>query len=178
MRVAAQLHWVKAGFVMDGDVSIDRRGFTARAIKGAGPIEDLRDLGVAAGWRGAADVSFDEIRGDFTRPLAAAGNIRVSGLAAAQVADGGDLGNYDLQFAPGAVAADGSVNAQLVDSGGPLDVQAQIRYALNSRTATLTGTLKERAEATPALRSQLESFSQLRGRDSQGRIPLDFEVTL
>ena len=42
----------------------------------------------------------------------------------------------------------------------------------------LSGTLRERAEAPPALRSQLQNLAQYRGRDPQGRIPVDLEFTL
>src|ERR1700689_3472463 len=41
MTVAADLHWVKAAFVADAAVKIDRLGFAAQAVKGGGPIEDL-----------------------------------------------------------------------------------------------------------------------------------------
>jgi hypothetical protein len=41
----------------------------------------------------------------------------------------------------------------------------------------LSGTLKERPDAPAALRSDLEGVVQLRGRDPQGRIPVDLEFT-
>jgi hypothetical protein len=176
LAVDADLHWVKIGFVVDAAVKIDRDGLTAHAVKGGGPIEDLRDFGVEPGWHGTAEINFSVLKGDFAKPLAAVGDVRVSNLAAAQFADGTDLGGYDLRLAQGAVGTDGTVTAQLVDAGGPLDVQAVIRYAASDRTGTLTGTLRERADASAALRSQLGSLSQLRGRDPQGRIPLDLEL--
>jgi len=178
MAVNADLHWVKVGFVMDGAVTIDRRGITARAVRGSGPIEDLRDLGVAAGWRGTANVNLTELKSDFTAPLAAVGDIQVSNLTSAQFAGGADLGSYDLMMAEGAVGADGSLTARIADTGGPLEVQAMIHYAAKEHTGLLTGTLRERADASPALRSQLQNLSQLRGRDSQGRIPVDLEFSL
>ncbi len=52
------IHWVKVGFVIDGTAEIDRDGITARDIRGGGPIESLADIGVAAGWRGAASCEF------------------------------------------------------------------------------------------------------------------------
>src|ERR1700728_4311897 len=76
MALSADLHWVKVGFVIDAAVKIDRQGFAARDVKGGGPIEDLRDLGVAAGWRGTADIHLDTLQGTFTQPLAAAGDIQ------------------------------------------------------------------------------------------------------
>ena len=182
MTVAADLHWVKAGFVVDAAAKIDRQGFTVHALQGGGPIEDLRDFGVASGWRGTADIDFSEVKGsfgahwdDFPKAVAAVGNVHVSSLTSTHFADGADLGSYDLRFAQAAVGADGNLAAQLMDTGGPLEVQALIRFSAAERTGTLSGTIKERPDAPAALRSQLESLSQLRGRDPQGRIPVELE---
>src|SRR5580692_3986605 len=178
LTVLTDLHWVKTSFVIDASASLDAHGFTAHAVKGGGPIEDLQDLGVAAGWHGIADINLSELKGDFTKPLGAVGDLRVSNLSSAQIAGGADLGGYDLRVDQGAVGSDGNVTAQLVDTGGPLEVQTLIHYSPSERTGTLSGTLKERPDAPAALRSQLENLSQLRGRDSQGRIPVDLELRL
>ena len=175
--VAADLHWVNVGFVLDGAVSVDRHGFTAHGVKGGGPIADLRGLGIAAGWSGIADVQLKLLQGDFTTPLNAAGDVKVSNLTSALIAAGEDLGSYDLRF-PGGSANDGNVAAQLTDTGGPLEVLTTITYSAKNRTGVLSGTLKERPEASPALRSQLQNLTQLRGRDPQGRIPVDLEFSL
>jgi hypothetical protein len=42
----------------------------------------------------------------------------------------------------------------------------------------LTGTLKERADAPAALIGQINNIAQLRGRDRQGRVPVDLELAL
>src|SRR3984893_2789207 len=178
MDVAADGHWVKVGFVVDAAVHIDRRGLTARAVRGGGPIEDLRDFGVAPGWRGTAVINFSELRSDLVKPLAAVGELRVSNLTAAPIAEGADLGGYELRLGEGAVTADGSVTAQLTDTGGPLDVKAEIRSSAAERTGLLTGTLRERANAPAALLDQLQGITQLRGRDPQGGIPVDLEFAL
>lgn len=176
LQLNADLHWVKVSFVIDAAVEVDLHGLSAHAVKGGGPIEDLRDFGVEPGWRGMAQVDFGVLKGDFAKLLAATGDVRVSNISAAQIADGADLGGYDLRLDDGAVGTNGTVTAQLKDTGGPLDVHAVIRYAANDRITTLTGTLRERPDASAALRSQLENLTQLRGRDAQGRIPLDFEL--
>ena len=176
LSVVADLHWVKVGFVADARVTIDRHGYTAHALKGGGPIEDLSDFGVSPGWRGIADLNFSELKGDFARPLAAVGDLRVSNLTSPQVAGGADLGGYDLSLPEGAVDANGDVTAKLVDTGGPLDLQALIHYSTKDRTGMLSGTLKERAGAPAALLGQINDIAQLRGRDRQGRIPVDLEL--
>src|SRR5271156_1861661 len=178
ISVVADLHWVKVGFVANATVKIDRHGYTAHAVKGEGPIEDLRDFGIAPGWRGIADLNFSEVTGDFTRPLAAVGDLRISNLMSAQVAGGADLGSYDLSLPEGAIDADGNVTAKLVDTGGPLDLQALIHSSAKDRTGVLSGTLKERAGAPAALLGQINDLVQLRGRDPQGRVPVDLELAL
>jgi hypothetical protein len=183
MAVAAELHWVKLGFVMDAAINLDRLGVAAHDVKGSGPIEDLRDLGVAAGWHGNADINFTGLRLDFgqsasaVKPISAVGDIRVSNLGAPQIADGADLGGYDLRLPDGAVDGNGNISAQLTDSGGPLDVQTVVHYSANERTGMVSGTVRERPGAPPALLSQLENLSQLRGRNPQGRIPVDLEFS-
>jgi type II secretion system (T2SS) protein N len=178
LAVTAQLHWVKVGFVVDAAVKLDRHALSAHNLKGGGPIEDLRDLGVAAGWRGIADIDFSQLEWDFTKPLLVAGNIHVSNITAAQVAGGADLGSYDLRFGPNAVDAEGNVAATLEDTGGPLRVQAVIQYSAKQRTALLTGTVQERPDIPAPLRSQIDGLAQLRARDAQGRLPIDLEFRL
>jgi hypothetical protein len=175
LKVDADLHWVKVGFVINGTVTVERGGFTARGLSGGGPIEDLRDFGVAAGWRGNADVHISVLQGDSARLSAAAGEITVSDIASAQLAGGANLGSYDLRFPESAVSADGSIDSELTDTGGPLQIQARIHFSPAERTGLLSGTLKERAGFPPALSSQLDSLAQLRGRDREGRIPVDLE---
>jgi hypothetical protein len=183
LTVTADLRWVKVGFVLDASATIRRQGFVAHAVKGGGPIEDLHDLGVAAGWRGVAEVNFSELTGDFTQPLSAVGDLHVANLRSEQIAQGADLGSYALRMGEAAAglaapAGDGAVTAQLVDTGGPLEVQTVIQYSPVERTGTLSGTLRERPDAPTALRNQLDNLSQLRGRDPQGRIPVDLEFHL
>jgi len=176
MTVSAELHWVKVGFVVDGAVDVDRHGVAARDVKGGGPIEDLRELGVAAGWRGMANINLSELHADFAGLKSAAGDIQVANLTATQMA-GANLGGYELRL-PGAVGPDGNLTAELTDLGGPLEVRATVHYSAKDHTGILSGTLLERPDAPAELRDQLQNFVQLRGRDPQGRIPVDLEFVL
>jgi hypothetical protein len=178
MDVAADVHWVKVAFVVDAAVKIGRLGLTAHDVRGGGPIEHLSDFGIATGWRGTADINFSELKTDFTKVLAAAGDVRVSNLTSVQIAQGADLGGYDLRLAENAVGADGSVTAQLTDTGGPLDAKAVIHYSVAERTGLLSGTLRERPDAPAALLSELANLAQLQRRDPQGRIPVELEFAL
>jgi Type II secretion system (T2SS), protein N len=178
MAATADIHWVKVGFVIDAAVTVDRHGLVARDVKGGGPVEDLRDLGVAPGWRGTAYINFSELTSDFTKLLTAVGDLKVTHLTSAEFDDGADLGSYDLVLPEGAIGADGNLTAQLMDAGGPLDAQAVIHFSPAERTGTLSGTVMERSGVPPALHDQLQNLAQLHARDGQGRIPVDMEFTL
>jgi hypothetical protein len=182
LRVAAELHWVKGGFVIDGTAEADRGTLRATHLEGGGPIEDLRDLGVAPGWRGIAKIQVEELKATLSteRPSlqAAVGSISVSNLASSQVAGGADLGGYLLRFADPTITPDSEATAGLTDTGGPLGVDATIQFDAKARRAMLSGTIKERDDAPAALRAQLDNLAQLRPRDAQGRLPLDLEFTL
>lgn len=177
LAMVADIHWVKVGFLVDGTVNLDRDGIAVHGLTGGGPIDNLRDLGLAAGWRGTARVRFDEIKSDFKKLETAVGKIDVTNLSATDIADGSDLGGFVLQLASGAVAADGTITAQLNDTGGPVEAQAHVRLSPAARTGTFSGTLKERPEASPALRNQLGNLAQLHARDAAGRFPVELEFT-
>jgi hypothetical protein len=177
LALAADFHWVKVGFVLDGSVEVTRNHFTAHAIRGGGPIENLTDLGVAPGWRGIASASIDEISGDFTRLESAEGKLDVSNLSSSSIAAGSDLGGYELQLPKGSVAADGTVSATLADTGGPVELRANLHFSPATRTGMLSGTLKEGPDATADLRNQLASLAQMHARDAGGRFPVDLEFT-
>ena len=177
LALVADIHWVKVGFLIDGTVELGRRGVSAHDIKGGGPIENLHDMGLAAAWKGVATVAFAEVTSDFRKLDSAVGKIDVTNLSAADIAEGADLGGYVLQLAPGAIASDGTITANLDDTGGPLEAQALLRFSPATRTGMLSGTLKERPEASLSLRNQLSSLSQLRPRDGSGRFPVELEFT-
>ena len=177
LSVDAEFHWVKVGFVIDGTASLDRKRFTARDLKGAGPLQDLRDFGIDANWRGSAEIAFREITGTFTQLTSAVGRIAVANFSTPQLAEGADWGGYALELRAGAVTADGGVNAILSDTGGPLEFQGRAHVSPVQRLGTLAGTVKERTGAPLPLRRQLADLAQMRGRDSEGRIPLDLEFT-
>jgi hypothetical protein len=181
LRLDADLHWVKGGFVIDGTAGIGRNDFQASGLRGGGPIADLSTFGVASGWRGIARVRIREIAADLSGPTpslrSAAGEIDVSDVSAPQVAGGSNLGSYALSFDDAALSADGDARAALVDKGGPLSLDASLTLTPKTRTGMLSGTAKERDDAPPALRRELDNVAQLRARDAQGRIPIDLEFT-
>jgi hypothetical protein len=182
LTVSADLHWVKVGFVADGAADVNREGFALHDVEGDGPVEDLADMGVAAGWHGMASFKFTQVRGVFAGGAAtlasAVGDVSVSKLAYPQIADGVDLGGYVLHIANGAITPDADATAELTDTGGPLEVHATIHFTAKDHTGTLSGTVKERAGAPPALLAQVDNLTLLHPRDGQGRVPVELEFTL
>lgn len=174
MSLRADLHWVKTGFVVDGSATIDRRGFAASDVHGGGPIDDLRDFG-AAGLHGTAQIALQTVAGDSAHLGTVTGDVRLDGLGSERVAGGADLGGYTLHFADDSVGSDGAVTGRLADLGGPLQVQGIVRIVPSDRNAVLSGTVKETGAAAESLRGELDKLAQLRGRDSQGRIPVELE---
>jgi hypothetical protein len=177
LAVVADIHWVKVSFVLDGTAEIGPRGIAAHDIKGGGPVDNLQTLGFAGGWRGTANLAFTEIKASFRQLESAVGKIEVADISSTGIAAGSDLGSYVLQLEPAGVSPDGSMSAKLNDEGGPVEAQAQIRFSPATRTGMLSGTLKERPEASEALRNQLNNLSQLRPRDAAGRFPVELEFT-
>src|ERR1700693_1215437 len=84
LTVSADLHWVKVGFVADGSADVNREGFALHNVEGDGLLEDLADMGVAAGWHGMASFKFTQLKGEFTGGAAtlvsAVGDVSVSKL--------------------------------------------------------------------------------------------------
>jgi len=174
LTIAADVHWVDVGFVVDGTVDVNRRGLTAHNVHGGGPIQDLSALDIASGWRGSTTFTFDEIRaifvdapgGDGARLESARGTLEVADLSTPTVANGTDIGGYVLRVADG---------VELGDTGGPVELMATVHFDPAERTGTLSGTVKARPDAPAALRSQIDSLGRMHAPDAAGRIPIDME---
>ena len=181
LHLLTDLHWVKGGFVLDGAADVSRGRVVASNLSGGGPLADLRDLGLQAGWQGVADVRIRELSAEIA-PTGAAlksaiGDITVSDVSAREIAGGAPLGGYLLTFHDAGGAPGDALAARLTDTGGPLAVDATISIDMKARRGILSGTLKDRADAPPALRAQLDDLARFRARDSQGRVPVDLEFT-
>jgi general secretion pathway protein N len=173
-KVSVDLHWVQGSMVIDGNVALDAHGFVAHGVRGGGPIEDL---GLVPGWHGNTRLDLGQVTGTFTTVTSAAGSIDVSALSSRAIAAGADLGSYQVTLAPDTTNA-GSITAMIKDTGGPLEAAAEFRYTPASHAGLLSGTVRERPEASQALRTELTNLSQLKARDNAGRIPIDLEFVL
>jgi hypothetical protein len=171
------LDWALGNFSLAANGDIGPHGLAAGPISGGGTLDDLATLTGLPGWHGAIAVAITRLATDFTRVQAVVGDIRVSDLHAANVAQDASLGGYTLHFDPYAADAPGVITGTISDDGGALQVHATLTLSTQNRTGNLTGTAVARASAAPALRTALEDLAQMRPRDSQGRIPLDFEFT-
>jgi type II secretion system (T2SS) protein N len=185
LRVSADVHWVKGGFVADGALDADSKGLTLTHVQGGGPVDDVADLGVGRGWHGTSTFSFSEVKvafggagGDNPKLVSAIGDLSVANVTSAMVADGADLGGYTLHMANGAITPDSDASAELSDTGGPLEIQATIHLSATGHSGMLSGTVRERPGAPLALHKELDNLAQLHARDASGRIPVDLEFTL
>ena len=178
LTLSGDLHWVKSGFQFSGEFEVDRHGIALRDVSGGGPIEDLRDLGLPAGWQGVADIKLARFTGEFDAtgaliPQAADGEIHVGSLSSTLIAGGVSLGQFVLRTREAAPA--GTLAGQVSDEGGPLQVNALVQISPKDHSGTLAGTLKERAEIPAALQEEIQNLAQMRGRDPQKRVPIDVE---
>lgn len=172
-----ELHGIHRGVALAAVAAIDRHGATATGLTGGGPIEDLQDLGVAAGWHGVFHVDIDKLVTDYQAILALHGTVTVTDLAGAQLADGADLGNYVLRVGDAAADAAGAIVGQLSDDGGPVDLKGTVTLTPQQHTGLISGTLRERADVPAVLRKNLADLAAMRGRDAEGRIPIDLEFS-
>jgi hypothetical protein len=181
LHVAADLHWVKGGFVLDGSADVTRTQIGASSVEGSGPLADLADLGLGAGWRGSAGVHITNLTARLSDAGAALtsaiGDVTVSDVSSMQIASGANLGGYDLHFNDPASASGADMSASLADTGGPLQVSAVIHVSMSTRTGILSGTIKERPDAAPELHRQLENLAQLHAPAADGGLPVDLEFT-
>jgi hypothetical protein len=181
LRAAADLHWVKGGFVLDGTADAGRGNILATDIQGGGSIADLRDFGIAPGWRGTVSIKLQKLSADLTDQgvvlKSAVGEIDAANVSSPQVAAGNDLGGYALTFNDTAIGSDGQASAALADTGGPLSLNANITLTPAARTGLLSGTVQERGDASEPLRRELAQLAQMHARDAQGRIPVDLEFS-
>ena len=167
--------WAKGAFSLTGSGSLSLHGVTVTAVHGGGALEDIAPLTGMRGWRGTATVALDRLEADFTQLRTVSGDIRVSDLHSATIGADDDLGAYSLHFDPGATGPDGVIDGQLRDDSGPLEVGATVQLNPGSHLGTLRGTVRERSQASGALRRSIEQLAQLSPRDAAGRVPLDVE---
>ena len=165
--------WVKLGMRIDAVASIGRAGLTASAVRGGGPVADLRDLGVPRAWRGTADIALSKLTTDFSRIGTIVGDAKLSNVASDDVAGGANLGDYHVRFD----GAAGALSAKIADAGGPLRVDATVSIDQARRRGLLSGTLAARPDAPQSIQAAVDDIAQVRGRDAQGRVPVDVEFT-
>jgi general secretion pathway protein N len=185
LAVDADLHWVRVGFVVDGELELGTHEVTVRNAAGGGPIEDLHDLGIARAWNGESRFKLGVLQLTFPQGMngnadvrSVSGDLELENISAAQVADGANLGGYTLHVADPSLAPGADITAELRDSGGPVALHATIRLTADGHTGMLTGMVKAQSDAPPSLRREIDTLAELHARDAEGNIPIDLEFTL
>ncbi len=176
-RISAELRWIKNSFVIDAGLQFHGAQIFVHGVRGGGALEDLADIGAPQGWSGNMQVAIAEFRVDAQKITAAAGTVRIGALKSRKFAEA-DLGAYELAFSSGSVQADGTAIAQLRDLSGPLQLSGALRIAPAQNQVNFTGTVKERVPLPPSLQQEFQDLVNMRGRDTQGRVPLEIEFAL
>lgn len=123
-----------------------------RELDGASLLDPSVVRSLPAGWNGRIelrDVEFDWNAGTLGR---LGGELMVNDLADAR---GNALGSYHLQLAP---ASTPPFSGHLRDTGGPLEVDAQLQLAAN-RSWNLEGRMRARNPADQTLGRKLDMFA-------------------
>jgi general secretion pathway protein N len=169
------------------DVKIKRPQGSAQskvALKSAASIR-FQDLtaslplsalsGIApAGWNGTVNMKFSELVLNNGWPTVAVGTTEILNLSSANN-KGALSGSYRLTLpAQGAQVTADRLAADLVDLGGPLQIQGRLELRPD-RSYLLTGNVAARPEAPPNLANQLQILGPA---DAEGRRPFSLEGTL
>jgi hypothetical protein len=131
--------------------------------------------GVApAGWRGTVNMKFAELIVKEGWPSSARGTAEVLDVSSPNP-NAPLTGSYKLTFpAPDVDAAEGVLVAQLVDLGGPLQIQGELELRPD-RSYLLAGRVAARPDAPSNLANQLQILGPA---DAEGRREFSMEGTL
>ena len=172
---------------LQADVKITRpEGFAEAEVSvrsaDAVTLEDLTAslplsalAGVApAGWSGTVNMKFSELVLSNGWPASANGTAEVLNVSSPNK-NAPLTGSYKLTFpAAGVEAAEGVLAADLVDLGGPLQIQGELELRPD-RSYLLAGHVAARPDAPRNLANQLEILGP---PDAEGRRPFSLEGTL
>ena len=176
-RVAANVEArIPDGFVA-GNVTASPSSVELRDFRGATSLPALAGLLPVRDMRGQASVGLDRLVLENGWPSAAVGEIKVAGLESLPLIPDGSgaylpLGDYTISFTP---AAEGTLAAQFVDNGGPLEVAGTVMVDA-SRTYTLDALVEPRAGAPEQLVEGLRVMTA--EPDAEGRRRLNLTGSL
>lgn len=143
--------WAQGG--ASGRVLVRRGGeVQLRAVQGQSGLDQSFFGALPAGWTGRLDIQqfeFDWRAGQVGR---LGGQLTVSDLADGR---GNALGSYLVDFAPGTTAP---FIGQLRDTGGPVELQAQLQLSAD-RSWSLDGRMRARDAGDAALARRLDMLS-------------------
>jgi len=177
-KLAASVRWVRQDVTVDGELTTSGKELIAKSLRGGGSLESLANLGLTRGWNGKLGIDIATFALAEGKVRAAAGEVHLDGLSSADF-PGVDFGGANLTFGPESVQSDGTALAQVSDSGsGVMQLSGTLALAPAQNLATFSGKLKERAPLPGLLQQKINELAQMRGRDAQGRIPLDIEFAL
>ena len=176
-RVAANVEArIPDGFIT-GNVTASPSSIELTDLRGGTSLPALAGLLPVRGMRGQASVALDRLVVENGWPAAAVGELKVAGLESLPLIPDGSgaylpLGDYTLSFTE---APEGTLAAQFVDNGGPLEVAGTVHLD-SARTYTIDALVEARAGAPEALVEGLRIMTA--EPDAEGRRRLNLTGSL
>jgi general secretion pathway protein N len=142
-------------------------------LTGSLPLAALAGI-APPGWNGTVNLKFAELVVENGWPTSATGTTEILNLTS--TAQSSPLsGSYKLSFpAPGVDAGEGVLAGEIVDLGGPLQIQGELELRPD-RSYLVSGTVAARPDAPANLADQLQILGPA---DAEGRRPFSLEGTL
>lgn len=176
-RVAADVEArIPDGFV-SGNVTASPSRVELSEFRGATSLPALAGLLPVRGMRGQASVALEQLVLENGWPSVAVGEIKVAGLETLPLIPNGSgaylpLGDYTVSFTP---APEGTLAAQFVDNGGPLEVAGTVTLDA-ARAYTIDALVEPRADAPEQLVEGLRIMTS--EPDAEGRRRLNLTGSL
>jgi hypothetical protein len=164
------------GFV-SGTVTASPASVRFTELRGGTSLPALAAVLPVRGMRGQASVALDELVLENGWPTTIIGELKLAGLETVPLIPDGSgallpLGDYTITFAP---APAGSLAAQFVDNGGPLEVTGTVNLD-DTRTYVLDALVEPRAGAPESLVEGLKVMTA--EPDAEGRRRLNLTGSL
>jgi general secretion pathway protein N len=160
-----------------GDLTASASSVRFSNVRGATSLLALANLFPVRGMRGQASVALELLVLEDGWPAAAVGELKLAGLESLPLIPDGTgaylpLGDYTVTFVP---APSGSLEARVIDNGGPLEVAGTVRLDA-ARAYEIDALVEPRAGAPEALVQGLKIMTA--DPDAEGRRRLSLSGSL
>jgi general secretion pathway protein N len=161
------------GFVQSQIALRSPKSITFQNLSASLPLSGLPGI-APPGWGGTVNLKFAQLVMNDGWPSSATGTAEILNVSSA---NRGSVisGSYKLTFpAQGVESAEGVLAADIVDLGGPLQIQGELELKPN-RTYLIAGNVAARPDAPANLANQLQILGPA---DAEGRRPFSLDGTM